>query len=156
MATPRVLVVEDDESVRLMLHEGLHRDGFEVVVASNVRDALQLIAKEAFDVLLSDLHMPLAGDGHSRWHWNLRMPRSLKSLTGRGLSILCKREHLNLPVRINEADRPLADEESTCLAGIPFLFRHTASVCLRADSADGGKAGRLPPRQCLAPGHEVE
>jgi len=63
MATPRVLVVEDDEAVRLMLHEGLHRDGFEVVVASNVRDALRLIATETFDVLLSDLHMPLAGDG---------------------------------------------------------------------------------------------
>jgi DNA-binding NtrC family response regulator len=46
-----------------MLHEGLHRHGFEVVVASNVRDALGLIAAEAFDVLLSDLHMPLAGDG---------------------------------------------------------------------------------------------
>jgi len=38
MATPRVLVVEDDDSVRLMLQEGLQRDGFEVVVASNVRD----------------------------------------------------------------------------------------------------------------------
>jgi DNA-binding response OmpR family regulator len=63
MATPRVLVVEDDEAVRLMLHEGLHRDGFDVVVASNVRDALRLIATETFDVLLSDLHMPLAGDG---------------------------------------------------------------------------------------------
>jgi len=63
MATPRVLVVEDDDSVRLMLHEGLHRDGFEVVLASNVRDALRLIATETFDVLLSDLHMPLAGDG---------------------------------------------------------------------------------------------
>ena len=63
MTTPRVLIVEDDESVRMMLHEGLHRDGFEVVVASNVRDALKLIANEAFDVLLSDLHMPLAGDG---------------------------------------------------------------------------------------------
>jgi len=49
--------------VRMMLHEGLHRHGFEVVVASNVRDALGLIAAEAFDVLLSDLHMPLAGDG---------------------------------------------------------------------------------------------
>src|SRR3981081_4194165 len=46
-----------------MLHEGLHRDGFEVVLASNVRDALRLIANETFDVLLSDLHMPLAGDG---------------------------------------------------------------------------------------------
>jgi DNA-binding response OmpR family regulator len=63
MATPKVLIVEDDDSVRLMLHEGLHRDGFEVVVASNVRDALRLIATEEFDVLLSDLHMPLAGDG---------------------------------------------------------------------------------------------
>jgi hypothetical protein len=26
--------------VRMMPHEGLHRDGFEVVVASNVRDGL--------------------------------------------------------------------------------------------------------------------
>src|SRR5216683_2543039 len=63
MATHRVLVVEDDEAVRMMLHEGLQRDGFEVVVASNVRDALRLIATETFDVLLSDLHRPLSGDG---------------------------------------------------------------------------------------------
>jgi len=63
MATHRVLVVEDDDAVRLMLQEGLQRDGFEVVVASNVRDALRYIATEKFDVLLSDLHLPLAGDG---------------------------------------------------------------------------------------------
>jgi DNA-binding response OmpR family regulator len=63
MEKRRVLVVEDDEAVRMMLREGLHRDEFEVVVASNVRDALKLIATETFDVLLSDLHMPLAGDG---------------------------------------------------------------------------------------------
>jgi DNA-binding response OmpR family regulator len=63
MATPRVLIVEDDDSVRMMLQEVMHRDGFEVVAASNVRDALRIIATETFDVLLSDLHMPLAGDG---------------------------------------------------------------------------------------------
>ena len=63
MTTPRVLVVEDDDLVRLMLQEGLQRDGFEVVVATNVRDALKHIATETFDVLLSDLHLPLAGDG---------------------------------------------------------------------------------------------
>jgi DNA-binding response OmpR family regulator len=63
MATSRVLVVEDDEAVRTMLQEVLQRDGFEVVVAGNVRDALKLIAMDKFDVLLSDLHMPLAGDG---------------------------------------------------------------------------------------------
>ena len=63
MTTPRVLIVEDDDAVRSMLQEGLQRDGFEVVAASNVRAALGHIAAETFDVLLSDLHMPLAGDG---------------------------------------------------------------------------------------------
>jgi len=63
MTTVRALVVDDDDAVRMMLQEGLQRDGFEVVVASNVSDALKLIATEKFDVLLSDLHMPLAGDG---------------------------------------------------------------------------------------------
>jgi DNA-binding response OmpR family regulator len=63
MTTPKVLIVEDDESVLMMLREGLRRDGFEVETASTVRDALRHIAAEKFDVLLSDLHLPLAGDG---------------------------------------------------------------------------------------------
>lgn len=63
MTTPRVLVVDDDDAIRMILQEGLQRDGFEVVTASNVSDALRHIATEHFDVLLSDLHMPLAGDG---------------------------------------------------------------------------------------------
>jgi CheY-like chemotaxis protein len=63
MTNPRVLVVDDDESIRVMVQEGLQRDGFEVVAASNVSDALRHIATQKFDVLLSDLHMPLPGDG---------------------------------------------------------------------------------------------
>jgi DNA-binding NtrC family response regulator len=63
MTTPKVLVVDDDEGVRVMVQDGLQRDGFEVVAASNVSDALKHIATETFDVLLSDLRMPLPGDG---------------------------------------------------------------------------------------------
>jgi CheY-like chemotaxis protein len=63
MTNPRVLVVDDDKSIRVMVQEGLQRDGFEVVAASNVSDALRHIATQKFDVLLSDLHMPLPGDG---------------------------------------------------------------------------------------------
>jgi CheY-like chemotaxis protein len=63
LANPRVLIVDDDDAVRLMLEEALKRDGCEVVAASNVRDALRSIATEQFDILLSDLHMPQAGDG---------------------------------------------------------------------------------------------
>jgi CheY-like chemotaxis protein len=59
----RVLLAEDDDSVRDMLRTSLERDGFEVVAVANVCDALSRIASESFDVLLSDLHMPQAGDG---------------------------------------------------------------------------------------------
>src|SRR5271170_5600220 len=60
---PRVLLAEDDNVVRDMLRTALERDGFEVVAVANVCEALSRIATENFDVLLSDLHMPLAGDG---------------------------------------------------------------------------------------------
>jgi CheY-like chemotaxis protein len=60
---PRVLLAEDDNAVRDMLRISLERDGFEVVAVENVCEALSRIATENFDVLLSDLHMPLAGDG---------------------------------------------------------------------------------------------
>jgi CheY-like chemotaxis protein len=60
---PRVLLADDDEAVREMLQVALERDGFEVVAVASVKDALSRIASESFDVLLSDLHMPHAGDG---------------------------------------------------------------------------------------------
>src|ERR1700688_522142 len=60
---PKVLLAEDDNAVRDMLRTSLERDGFEVVAVANVCEALSRIATEKFDVLLSDLHMPQAGDG---------------------------------------------------------------------------------------------
>jgi CheY-like chemotaxis protein len=63
MVIPRVLLADDDEAVRSMLQVALERDGFEVVAVGGVTDALSRIARENFDVLLTDLHMPHAGDG---------------------------------------------------------------------------------------------
>ncbi|MGA9981185.1 MAG: response regulator [Candidatus Sulfotelmatobacter sp.] len=60
---PKILLAEDDDAVRAMLQAMLERDGFEVAAVANVRDALHYIATEEFDALLSDLHMPRAGDG---------------------------------------------------------------------------------------------
>jgi DNA-binding response OmpR family regulator len=59
----RILFVDDNDDIREVFKEGLERRGFEVVVAANVNDALRLISNQQFDVLLSDLHMPDAGDG---------------------------------------------------------------------------------------------
>jgi CheY-like chemotaxis protein len=59
----RLLCVGDNEDVRAVFQEGLEAYGFEVVAASSVNQALRLISTEKFDVLLTDLHMPDAGDG---------------------------------------------------------------------------------------------
>jgi CheY-like chemotaxis protein len=63
MALARVLVVDDDEAVRVSLCTILKKHGFEVDCAADVSGALKLISSQKFDVLLTDLHMPGAGDG---------------------------------------------------------------------------------------------
>ena len=59
----RILLVDDDGDIRAVFQEGLESHGFEVVPAATVNEALTLISTQDFDVLLSDLHMPDAGDG---------------------------------------------------------------------------------------------
>jgi YesN/AraC family two-component response regulator len=64
MAFIRLLLVDDDEVTLLILGALLQEQGFfEVTTASTVSAALKLISSRVFDVLLSDLHMPGAGDG---------------------------------------------------------------------------------------------
>jgi CheY-like chemotaxis protein len=63
MPDTRILLVDDDEALRLTLKEILQQYGFAVTTASSVSEALRQISSKKFDVLLSDLHMPGAGDG---------------------------------------------------------------------------------------------
>jgi len=59
----RVLLVDDDEDLLTITQLALESNGFEVIAASTVTEALRLISSEQFDVLLTDLRMPQAGDG---------------------------------------------------------------------------------------------
>jgi DNA-binding response OmpR family regulator len=59
----KILLVDDDEVLRFTLSEILEQSGFAVTTAANVPEALKYISSETYDVLLSDLHMPGAGDG---------------------------------------------------------------------------------------------
>jgi two-component system response regulator PilR (NtrC family) len=57
-AKPRILLVDDERSMREMLQIVLRRDGYEVIVAENGRDAIGRLQGEPFDLLLSDIRMP--------------------------------------------------------------------------------------------------
>jgi DNA-binding response OmpR family regulator len=62
-ARPKILLVDDEDSVRESLKAVLEFNKFDVKSATTVAEAIHLIDTEAFDVLISDLHLPGAGDG---------------------------------------------------------------------------------------------
>jgi len=53
-----ILVVEDNKVNRMLLDYTLKREGFEVVTAINGDNALNLLRKRAFSVILMDIQMP--------------------------------------------------------------------------------------------------
>lgn len=56
---PRILVVDDERSLREMLSIVLNREGYEVSTAEDVTSALEQIRRgPAPDLLISDLRMP--------------------------------------------------------------------------------------------------
>lgn len=57
----RVLVVDDEESLRLVLKSFLKRDGYEVEVASSGKEALSLVESFGPDFILTDVRMPKMG-----------------------------------------------------------------------------------------------
>src|SRR3984957_8580935 len=63
MAPPRLLFVDDESGIRLTLSAILHQNGFDVTVAASVPEALALIGKNRYEVLLSDLNIGEPGDG---------------------------------------------------------------------------------------------
>ncbi|MFN3725204.1 MAG: cell cycle two-component system response regulator CpdR [Allosphingosinicella sp.] len=54
----RILLAEDDDSMRLYLARALERVGYEVVAVDRGTAALPLIERERFDLLLTDIVMP--------------------------------------------------------------------------------------------------
>jgi len=56
----RILVVDDEASVRDLLSEALSEGGFHVDTASNGREAIDIIVKQAYDVVIVDIKMPVA------------------------------------------------------------------------------------------------
>ncbi len=55
---PRILVVDDERSMRELLAIVLRREGYEVVLAENGRQAIDCLERESVDVLISDIKMP--------------------------------------------------------------------------------------------------
>src|ERR1041385_7595785 len=66
---PRVLVVDDEDTIRNLLKSRMEREGHEVTVASNADEAINAFGKgPEFGVVVTDLKMP-GKDGFALTSW---------------------------------------------------------------------------------------
>jgi DNA-binding response OmpR family regulator len=56
--TPRILLVDDEQSVQELLSYPLRKDGYEVVQAVDGKEALELFRESKFDLVVLDVMMP--------------------------------------------------------------------------------------------------
>src|SRR3982074_1930068 len=58
---PRVLIADDEESMRSLVARAIAMDGHEIVTAEDGAEALEILSREdgAFDLLLTDIKMPI-------------------------------------------------------------------------------------------------
>jgi DNA-binding response OmpR family regulator len=55
----RVLIVDDEPDILLMLRVNLEAEGYETALAADGETALELMGRERFDVMLLDVMMPV-------------------------------------------------------------------------------------------------
>jgi len=55
---PRLLIVEDEDSLRELYAEELEEEGYEILRAENGKAAVDLAKKESFDLIIMDIRMP--------------------------------------------------------------------------------------------------
>ena len=58
LKAPRILVVDDERSMRELLAIVLRREGYDVLLAENGKAAIELLERESIDVLITDIKMP--------------------------------------------------------------------------------------------------
>ena len=54
----KILIIDDEKDVRIVLREVLQRAGYEALVAADAREGLDKLADEGVDLVITDVIMP--------------------------------------------------------------------------------------------------
>jgi len=127
-ATKRILVVDDDPSVREMLTRVLAGEGYQATAAASGDEALKIVTATPFDLVLLDLNMP----GKNGWDTFERLttenplvaviiitarPNQLFTAVGAGVGALLEKP-LDFPKLLETMTRLLAEPDESRLARI--------------------------------------
>jgi two-component system OmpR family response regulator len=141
-ASPRVLLIEDERSIRELVSEQLRRAGYDCRAVGDGREGLQLLLEQPFDAIVLDLMLPHV-DG-------LTICRTVRrESVNRDAPILM------LTARIAESDKVLglesgADDYVTKPFGVLELTARIAALTRRVHRAQAQSG--TPARRAIAAG----
>ncbi|MET3858283.1 response regulator [Rhizobium sp. OAE497] len=92
MYQPTVLIVEDEFLIRMMLADTLLDEGYDVVEAANVLEAVAVLGRRKIDAVITDVDMP-------------------GGLSGLDLARMISTSHMNVPVIVASGGHRLQSEE---------------------------------------------
>jgi DNA-binding NtrC family response regulator len=101
MVASRVLLVEDEFLIRSVMADELRDQGYEVIEAETGDEAAQLLERESFDLLLTDVRMPGRLDGIDLAHRARRVRPTLPVLVVSGYAE-------QISARLESLKRPMA------------------------------------------------
>jgi two-component system nitrogen regulation response regulator GlnG len=138
MEPRRVLVVDDEPSIRLVLERALARAGFEVATAGSAEEARKLLSRSGFAVLLLDVRLPGAS--------GFELLEELRSRPDRPLTVvMTAQDTLRSAVT---AMRRGADDYLVKPFELDRVVAVVGELASRARGA-GEPAGRVPPRELV-------
>ncbi len=54
----RILVIDDEKDVRIVIGQVLEREGFDVILAEDGKQGIELLSRDSCDLVISDVIMP--------------------------------------------------------------------------------------------------
>lgn len=139
----RILIVDDEINIRLMLRTVLETEGYEIGEASNGREALEMMGQESFDLVVLDLNMPVL-DGMSVLEqinaWKVsRKPRVIVLSAYGSVGAAVKATRLGA---LDFLEKPTSPEEIRKTVEVVLKEPEAAGAALEAETP-GGCAGVL-------------
>jgi len=54
----KILIVDDEEPIRMLYKSELEEEGYKIFLAANAHEALEIVEKESLDLVVLDIKMP--------------------------------------------------------------------------------------------------
>lgn len=133
-----VLVVEDDDIMRVSLEDALRLEGIPAASAATVGEALGILERGAVDLVVTDIRLP-DGDGRALFH---RLSRS-----DPGLPVIVMTAYGSIPEAVELVKAGAVDYLTKPFVLLDFIERVQRALAALASQVELAQPPDLPPQQ---------